>query len=128
MFSRAPRLFILRLSLEYEIHGTEGSAIINGEWDEVFFWDIKGDSDRVDAGPSFKFADSSDPRLMPEDRHLLELQDIVAAIVAGRDPSVTGEEALRSLAIAMAVYEFAATSKEILVKDILARDGIGAWW
>jgi predicted dehydrogenase len=111
-----------------EIHGTQGSAIINGEWDEIYFWDIKGDGDKIDGGSHFKFADGSDPRLMPEDRHLLEFQDIVAAFRAGRDPTVTGEEALRSLAIAMAVYESAATSKEVLVKDILARDGIAPWW
>jgi hypothetical protein len=26
------------------------------------------------------------------------------------------------------VYESAATAKEVLVKDVLARDGISAWW
>jgi predicted dehydrogenase len=111
-----------------EIHGSDGSAIINGEWDETFFWDVKSEAEKLDAMPGFKFADVSEPRLMPEDRHLLEFADMAAAIRSGRAPSVTGEEALRSLAIAMSLYESANTGKEIFVKDILARDGIPAWW
>ena len=111
-----------------EIHGTRGSAIINGEWDQTFFWRIEGEAERVDAGPDFAFGDESDPRLMPEDRHLIEYRDIVAAVRAGRQPIVTGEEGLRSLAIAQAVYASAAEGREVAVAEVLARDGIPPLW
>lgn len=111
-----------------EIHGTEGSAIINGEWDETFFWAVKGDPNTIDPNPGFTFGDQSDPRLMPEDRHLIELRDIVAAAREGRPPLVTGEEALRSLAIAMSVYRSAELGKEVAVADVLTRDGIAPIW
>jgi predicted dehydrogenase len=110
------------------VHGTEGSAMINGEWDQTFFWEIKGEPDKVDAGPHFSFGDLSDPRLMPEDRHLTEFRDIVDAVRSGRKPSVTGEEAMRSLAIAAAIYESAAKGQEVVVSDLLAREGIPAVW
>jgi predicted dehydrogenase len=111
-----------------EIHGTEGSAVINGEWDRTFFWEIRGDPDKIDPGPDFAFSDLSDPRLMPEDRHLVEFQDIVDAVIGGRPPQVTGEEALRSLAIAMAIYDSTARGKEVAINDLLAREGIPPVW
>ena len=106
-----------------EIHGTEGSAIINGEWDEIYFWDV-GDDERIDAPESFKFADTENPRLMPENRHGMELQDIADAIRDNRPPLVTGKEALKSLAIAEAIYTSAETGQEVSVSELLEKCGI----
>ena len=98
-----------------EVHGERGSAIMNGEHDELMFWDIAGSEERVDAPHGFHFKDLSDPRLMPEIRHRLELQDVVDAIREDRDPQVTGEEGRKSLAIVQAIYESAATGAEATV-------------
>jgi UDP-N-acetyl-2-amino-2-deoxyglucuronate dehydrogenase len=111
-----------------EIHGTEGSAIINGEWDQTMLWAVRGDSETIDPNPGFTFGDQSDPRLMPEERHLIEFQDIVSAVRAGRPPLVTGREALRSLAIAMAVYRSAQLGTEVAISDLLVEDGIAPIW
>jgi UDP-N-acetyl-2-amino-2-deoxyglucuronate dehydrogenase len=107
-----------------EIHGTNGSAIINGEWDETMFWRTRTGGEGSDAPPGFTFADVSDPRRMPEERHRVQLEEFVAAVRAGRPPAVSGREALTSLALAMAIYESAATGREVAVQDILARDGV----
>ncbi len=96
-----------------EIHGEEGSAIMNGEHDQLMFWHIRGANERVDAPPGFQFGDLSDPRLMPEMRHRLQLQDVVDAIREGREPLVTGEEARKSLAIIFAIYESAERGTEV---------------
>ncbi len=106
-----------------EIHGTEGSAIINGEWDETYFWDV-GDDERIDAPAGFGFADTENPREMPENRHGMELQDIADAVREGRPPLVTGKEALKSLAIVEAIYTSAETGKEVSVSDLLAKCGV----
>lgn len=111
-----------------EIHGTEGSAIINGEWDQTMLWAVKGDPEIIDPNPGFTFGDQSDPRLMPEERHLIEFRDIVSAVRNGRQPLVTGNEALRSLAIAMAVYRSAQLGAEVGIADLLAQDGIAPVW
>lgn len=105
-----------------EVHGTEGSAIINGEWDQTFFWNLRSGTEQIDPGRGFTFADTSDPRLMPEDRHLIQFRDIVDAVKTRREPTVNGEEALPSLAIATAIYESALTGKEIEIADVMKRN------
>jgi UDP-N-acetyl-2-amino-2-deoxyglucuronate dehydrogenase len=46
-------------------------------------------------------------------RHRLQLQDVVDAIREEREPSVTGEEASKSLAINFAIYESAERGAEV---------------
>ena len=111
------------LKSRVEIHGTEGSAIINGEWDETYFWDV-GDDQKIDAPAGFQFTDIDDPRGMPEDRHGLLFTDITAAIKNKRPPQVTGKEALNSVAIAEAIYTSADSGKEVSVSDLLLEYGI----
>ena len=106
-----------------EIHGTQGSAIINGEWDQIFLWNV-GDDERIDASGDFGFTDIDDPRGMPEDRHGLLFADINAAIREGRPPQMTGREALKSVAIAEAIYTSAESGKEVSVRDLLSAHGV----
>jgi predicted dehydrogenase len=103
------------LKSRIEVHGEQGSAIMNGEHDELMFWDVVGSDEKVDAPLGFHFKDVSDPRLLPEIRHRLEFQDVVNAIREDRDPLVTGEEGRKSLAIVQAIYESAETGREIAV-------------
>ena len=106
-----------------EVHGTQGSAIINGEWDQTFFWDV-GDDEKIDAPEDFRFADIDDPRGMPEDRHGRLFADINAAIKDRRPPQISGREALKSVAIAEAIYTSAESGKEVSVSDLLSACGI----
>lgn len=106
-----------------EIHGTQGSAIINGEWDQTFFWDVGGD-ETIDVPEGFRFTDIDDPRGMPEERHGLLFSDINAAIREGRPPQMTGREALKSVAIAEAIYASAESGREVSVSDLLSAGGV----
>jgi UDP-N-acetyl-2-amino-2-deoxyglucuronate dehydrogenase len=107
-----------------EIHGTEGSAIINGEWDETYLWHV-GD-EKIDAHPGFRFTDTEDPRTMPENRHRLVFADVVAAIRDQRSPRVTGREALMSLAVCEAIYRSADSGREVSVTELLSEAGVDA--
>jgi predicted dehydrogenase len=100
-----------------EIHGEQGSAIVNGEHDQLIFWELRGSPEYVDTPPGFQFKDVSDPRMMPEERHRRQLQDVIDAIRTDRDPAVTGEEARKSLAIVRAIYESAETGREVTLRD-----------
>ena len=106
-----------------EIHGTEGSAIINGEWDQTFFWDV-GDDEKIDAPEEFRFTDIDDPRGMPEERHGLLFADINAAIRERRAPRISGREALESVAITEAIYTSAESGREVSVSELLSAHGI----
>jgi predicted dehydrogenase len=100
-----------------ELHGERGSAIMNGEHDELMFWEVQGFDERIDAAPGFHFKDVSDPRLLPEIRHRLQLTDVVDAIRENRAPSVTGEEARKSLAIILAIYESSKRGEKVTLPE-----------
>ena len=100
-----------------ELHGELGSAIMNGEHDELMFWEVRGSDEQIDAPPGFHFKDVSDPRLLPEIRHRLLLTDVVEAIREHRPPAVTGEEARKSLAIIMAIYESAERGVKVTLPE-----------
>ncbi len=111
------------LKARIEIHGTDGSAIVNGEWDETYLWDV-GDDEKIDAPPGFRFTDTNDPRTMPEARHGRMLADVVAAVRNGRSPRITGREALWSVAICEAIYRSAELGKEVSVSEVLTEAGV----
>lgn len=96
-----------------ELHGENGSAIVNPEYDELVLWNIKGSDEKLDTPPGFKFTDVSDPHELPFIQHRYQLQDVIHAIKEGRDPLVTGEEAIKALCIKLAIYESAAQGREI---------------
>jgi UDP-N-acetyl-2-amino-2-deoxyglucuronate dehydrogenase len=103
------------LKSRIEVHGEHGTAIFNGEHDELIFWELRTSAECIDNPPGFRLKDASNPRLMPEMRHRRQLQDVIDAIRADRDPTVTGEEARKSLAIVQAIYQSAATGHEVMV-------------
>ena len=103
------------LKARIEVHGEHGTAIFNGEHDELIFWELRTSAERIDTPPGFRLKDVSDPRSMPEERHRRQLQDVINAIREDRDPAVTGEEARKSLAIVRAIYDSAATRREVLL-------------
>lgn len=99
-----------------EVHGQKGSVIVNPEYDHLYFWDVEGMQEGpVEPGLEFPFVDTPDPTEFPEERHRLALTDILEAIGEGREPLVPGSEALKSLAIVLAIEESARTGCDVEV-------------
>lgn len=99
-----------------EVHGERGSAIVSGEYDQTYLWNVMEEPDAVDAPKNFQFRDVTDAGLYPELRQRYQLQDVIDAIKENRLPLVTGEEARRSLAFVLAMYESAETGREVSVE------------
>jgi len=99
-----------------EVHGQNGSAMMNGEYDEMLLWDVMGSDEKVDAPEGFKFTDIVDPHLFPVIRHRYQLQDMIDAIKEDREPLVNGEEGKKACVILHAIYESANLGKEVVVK------------
>ena len=100
------------LKSRLEIHGEKGTIIANAQYDKFLVWDVDGYPSPAPVEPSFDFLDIDDPWAFPQIRHRVQLQDMVDAIREGRDPVLSGEEARRSLAVIMAIYESSRTGQE----------------
>lgn len=90
-------------STRLDVHGQRGSVIL--ENDAVAFWQFENGLACDDA-----------LRIKGEQPHRYQLQDIVDAILENRNPRVTGEDALQSLKIVLAIYESARTKKPVKVR------------
>ncbi len=90
-------------STRLDVHGNAGSVIL--ENDAITFWQFENglvcDEVLKTKGPK---------------PHRYQLQDFINAILEDRDPLVTGEEAVKSLKIVLAVYESARTGKPVKVR------------
>ena len=98
-----------------EVNGENGSAIMNGEYDQLLFWELKGSDEKTDFPPDFKITDITDPHFYPTLRHRYQLEDIVDAIKRGREPAITGDEGMKAMLIKEAIYESAELGREIEV-------------
>tara|TARA_R110001599_G_scaffold146321_3_gene329422 strand:- start:19867 stop:20913 length:1047 start_codon:yes stop_codon:yes gene_type:complete len=105
------------LKSRIEIHGTKGSAIFNTEYDELYFWQVEGDPEKIDAPEGFKFGDITDPYLFPMERHRANLLEVLNAHEEGRKSMVSGEEALKAEEIILAIYESSKTGARVPVKQ-----------
>ena len=104
-----------------EVHGRNGSVIFNPEYDHLYYWGVEGvEEGPVESSVAFPFLDTPDPNQFPEERHRQALTDILEAIAEGREPLVPGSEALKSLAIVLAIEESARTGCEASVEDVSA--------
>lgn len=100
------------LKSRLEIHGERGTIIANAQYDKFLVWDVDGYPCPEPVEMSFDFHDIDNPWAFPQIRHRVQLQDMVDAIREGRDPVLSGEEARKSLAIIMAIYESSRTEEE----------------
>ncbi len=107
-----------------EIHGTEGSAIV--EQDDILLWEFARKS-RKDAAIRRKFArrvsgsgGAADPAAISHVGHREQLKDFLKAVQTGSKPLVDGEEGRKSVEIILAIYQSSWTGKR--VKLPLARD------
>lgn len=99
-----------------EVNGENGSAIMNGEYDNLLFWELKGSDEKNDFPANFALNDITDPHFYPTLRHRFQLMDIVDAIKQKREPAITGEEGMKAMIIKEAIYESAQLGREVEVK------------
>jgi predicted dehydrogenase len=100
-----------------EIHGTQGSAIV--EQDDVLLWNFEP-SARKDAAIRKKFArrvggggGASDPKAISYKGHYEQLKDFVQAVQTGTKPLVDGEEGRKSVEIILAIYQAAKSGRSV---------------
>lgn len=100
-----------------EIHGTEGSAIV--EQDDILTWEFAKKA-RQDAALRRKFAKkvggtggASDPSAISYTGHRDQLKDFIKSVQTGSKPLVDGEEGRKSLEIILAIYKSAWTGRRV---------------
>jgi UDP-N-acetyl-2-amino-2-deoxyglucuronate dehydrogenase len=101
-----------------EIHGTEGSAIL--EDGELTYWEFKkakksDESIRARFGREAALGSGAGDPLsnLKSEGHRRNIQDFVKAIQEDREPYVSGAEGRRSVALIEAIYKSAATGKRV---------------
>jgi UDP-N-acetyl-2-amino-2-deoxyglucuronate dehydrogenase len=105
-------------SARVEVHGTEGSAVL--EDGELRFWQFKNERDEdkaIQAGLN-KAADlgsgAADPiKGLKHEGHRRQIDDFTRAIQEGREPAIVGREGRRAVEIIQAIYRSAESGNEI---------------
>jgi UDP-N-acetyl-2-amino-2-deoxyglucuronate dehydrogenase len=94
-----------------EIHGEKGSVSLEGG--NVTAWKVDGcnEAEYVDA-QKVSYGSTSSPAISYVN-HKAQFEEIVVAIQQNREPSVNGEEGIRSLQIVLGIYESSATRQWI---------------
>ena len=64
-----------------EVNGENGSAIMNGEYDDVLFWEMAGSDEKNDFPTDFKLNDITDPHFLPVHGELLTRPEILVKCV-----------------------------------------------
>jgi len=100
-----------------EIHGTEGTAIV--EQDDILMWEFLKKS-RKDAAIRRKFAQkvsgqggASDPTAISYTGHMEQLKDFIKAIETRKNPLVDGAEGRKSVEIILAIYKASWTGRRV---------------
>jgi UDP-N-acetyl-2-amino-2-deoxyglucuronate dehydrogenase len=83
-----------------EFHGTNGSILLENY--AIKEWQLK-DVEQGEPHPEELMLPGADKGV--DVGHFLQVQDMADAVAEGRDPVVTGEQALHSLAVVQAIYE-----------------------
>ncbi len=102
-----------------EIHGERGTVVANAQYDQFLVWEVDGvpgpPGSKKDLPESSEWLDTDDPWAYPQTRHRFQLQDMADAVREGRDPVLTGEEALRSLRVVQAIRSSARLGREVFL-------------
>ena len=100
-----------------EIHGSEGSAVIEEE--DIVKWDFAQPGPR-DATVSERMAQhvstgggASDPAAIGHHGHAKQFRDVLAAIEEDRKPAIDGHEGRRAVEIVLGIYQAAASGKPV---------------
>jgi len=100
-----------------EIHGSEGSAIMEEE--DIKAWDF-AKSTRRDAvirrqmaGKTETGGGASDPAAIGHHGHTAQFKDVLAAIKKGTRPQIDGPEGRKAVEIILAIYKAAETGRAV---------------
>jgi len=94
-----------------ELHGTKGSAVIEGG--KLVTFDLT-EGDNSDAPISHRFdSGASDPMAISIEPIKRQFVDFGEAVAQGRDPKCAGKEGYEALALVMAIYDAARQGRSI---------------
>jgi len=91
------------LPTRLEIHGTKGTAIVEGE--VLKRWSVLGEEEIVTEKAKEGLKSWASPELVPATNHAALIKDFAESILNDREPFVSGIEGRRSLELIMAIYE-----------------------
>jgi len=99
------------LPTRLEIHGTKGTAIVEGEM--LKRWSIFGEKEETIEQAKQGLASWARPELVPATNHALVIRDFAEAILEDRDPYVNGIEGRRSVEFIRAIYKSGKTHNRV---------------
>jgi len=91
------------LPTRLEIHGTKGTATIEGEI--LKRWSVLGEEEVIAEKAKEGLKSWASPELVPATNHAALIRDFAEAILNDKEPFVNGVEGRRSLELIMAIYE-----------------------
>ncbi len=100
-----------------EIHGSEGSAVLQEE--DITTWNfarpMKADAKLLErmAGKTKTGGGAADPAAIGHHGHTHQFQDVLKAIRTGGSPLVDGQEGRKSVEIILAIYKAAETGRTV---------------
>ena len=104
------------LSARIQVHGTEGSAIIDDDELEYFHSNDRLVSRQARQPGLDLLSKASDAFVLG---HLRQYEDVVEAIQSGRPPGVRVDDALLSLAVVRSIYLSSTLRRAVLVSEVL---------
>jgi predicted dehydrogenase len=104
------------LPARVELHGDRGTIVLE-EWN-IRVWQLAGagpeEEERMRAlGQGNTATGAANPRAIRAEGHRLQLAEITASLLAGRSPAVDGCEGRRAVELVSALYQSAATGREV---------------
>jgi predicted dehydrogenase len=106
------------LARRLEIHGTKGTAVLNND---LFTIQTGKDTDKQQKNASSSGGAASPLQGYSLVPHQKQFEVIVDAIKNDTQPPLSGQEAMKSLAIVLAVYESSNTNQPVFLKEFINR-------
>jgi predicted dehydrogenase len=99
------------LPTRIEIHGTEGTAIMEGE--TLKRWSVVGEEEMIAEEAKVGLKSWTRPELLPATNHASLIKDFAQAVLEDREPYVNSAEGRKSLELIRAVYKSGKTQSRV---------------